>query len=58
MKVTNGRASNNKEVSQETLNRSQREDTSRRAQAMDDDRTGKQPENNGAKVRSGTRAPD
>jgi hypothetical protein len=53
MKVTNGPASNDKEVSQETLNRSQREDTSRRAQAMDDDRTGKEPENNGAKGRSG-----
>ena len=57
MKVTNG-ASNDKEVSQETLNRYQREDTRRRAQAMDDDRTGKEPDNNGANDRSGTRASD
>jgi hypothetical protein len=49
MKVTNGPPSNGKEISQEDLNRLQREDTRRRGEAMD---AGGQPKEPGKKENS------
>jgi hypothetical protein len=49
MKVINGPASAKNEVSQETLDRWQREDNARRAKTMSDDQDKKGRENNGDK---------